>query len=595
MFIGDTFQSLFHSCRLSNISFLFLAQQEIIMSVSQSKSRTRGSAAASTPAAPDQSQVSTSSDRGSPILRPSSPTSNILYTRQEEKKNLQHLNDRFASYIEKQRRLELENQQLNARIVTIEEKFDHESQSVKDLYDQEIKELRAALDRVTSDEAKLRMEKDKIDAQYREAIQKIKARDKEFSSLENRLSGVESELSNVRHQLNEEMNRKLRLEEDLKDLRKELNAKKQEIDVAQKQLENETLARIDAENKMKSLKEELTLKKSVYEEELINAKSMRSIEVEERVSSLQQEYEDRMAQELQLIRTDHDEMVRNYRTDLESKYERQLDALKSQLDKKTSAEGVVRAEVQRLSSERDALSSQVSHLDNTIKSLEGKIKDLEGLLSQERSWNASAMSEKDKQINGLQAQIQQQMDEYKELHDVKVGLDMEIDTYRKLLEGEENRLSMSPSSKSFNTSGRFSSPGVSRSAKRKIFTEETYEYDVHTDVKSNGDVEISDHDAEGNYVQLRNKSDSNEIPIGGWQLVRKAGSRTMNYKFHRTTILKPGSLVTVWSSGSNKTHNPPADLLMKTQKWHVAQEMTTTLLDSNNTVSLECLLVLFYT
>lgn len=83
----------------------------------------------------------------------------FLTTRTNEKVELQHLNDRFASYIEKVRFLEQQNQALT---VEVERLRGHEPTRVSDLYEEEMSDLKREVEILTNQRARLEVERDNL-------------------------------------------------------------------------------------------------------------------------------------------------------------------------------------------------------------------------------------------------------------------------------------------------------------------------------------------------------------------------------------------------------------------------------------------------
>lgn len=87
-----------------------------------------------------------------------------------------------------------------------------------------------------------------------------------------------------------------------------------------------------------------------------------------------------------------------------------------------------------------------------------------------------------------------------------------------------------------------------RGVKRKRLLQEREtesESSWKTTAETKGDVEIIEHDTDGQFVKLHNKG-KDDVVIGGWHLKRQADDGSVvDYKFHRQSTVKPGKTVTV--------------------------------------------------
>jgi len=487
------------------------------------------------------------------------------------------LNERFASYIEKVRFLEAQNRKLAAELEALRNKWGKETASVKAMYQAELDEARRLLDDAEKEKARLEIRVTSLEEQVDEARLKLDDANNLNAQQREQLERQNSQITEYVTEIDVLRRRIESLEGDRERDKKEINRLQEALNRARMDLDNETLAHIDAENRRQTLEEELEFLKQVHEQEL---KELAALAYRDTTAENREYWKNEMGQALREIQAAYDEKMELMRGDLESYYNMKVQEFRT---------GATRQNMESVHHKET-----VKKLRDQLANVQSRIADLEARNAQLMSENGSLKAEIERiqnewdddrtkmqsDLSKLQAELEAVLKELQDLMDAKLGLELEIAAYRKLLEGEENRVGLRTIVESLVTSSHGGSSsyeesdmagGMGQVVKGEMSAKTTYQR------SAKGPVSICECAADGKFICLENTGRREET-LGGWSVQRVIDGQPRNeFTMPRDFTMPPGRKCKIWAKGQKPSSAGPNDIESNQTNFGIGANITTRL------------------
>jgi len=308
-----------------------------------------------------------------------------------EKATLQNLNDRLATYLEKVKTLEKENERLDKQI--------REWYQNKTVISHDYSAYFVTIDDL----------KDKI---------RVASRINAKTVLD--IDNAKLAADDFKMKYENEMAMRLAVEADINGLRKVLD--------------DMNLARMDLENQYEGLKDELIMLKKNHQEELIMMRTQMQGQVNVEVdASPSMDLNQTMSE----IREHYEAAIAKNRKELESWYQTKIATVEKEVTITSTTLVETRTEMKELKSTLQRLQIELqSHL-SMKGSLEETLMETQSRYANQLAGLQAMVTSLETQLSQLHANIASNKQEYDMLLDLKTRLEREIAEYRRLLDGED--------------------------------------------------------------------------------------------------------------------------------------------------------------
>lgn len=357
----------------------------------------------------------------------------IAENREKEKRELSQLNDKFASYVERVRFLEVHNKKLQMELEALKNRAGGESGKIREMYEIELREAKHLIDETSKDKANAELkakaceeDAERFKRRYNDVLNNRNADKARIDELNQQIASNEAEINLLKRRLGD-------LEDEAKRYKIETQRLLGEIQRITAELDSETLQRVQLENEKNGLEEELSFLRQMHAQELEDLRQKSFLDVGLDSSQF---FKSELANAIREIRNEYEQINNNQRAEMEQWYRMKIQEVQTRGRPEAADTIIAREETRKL---RTAVSDQrreIANMKARNAELDARIKEIEELLLAEQKDGQALIDEKEAEIKELRRRQQELLADYDELTRMKTTLEEEIQTYRRLLEGE---------------------------------------------------------------------------------------------------------------------------------------------------------------